>query len=68
MRLLPIYDGSKDYKLQLSDLRAALRQSSNPILYLIDPLNPLGSSYTRDELKIAEVLEETDALVTRLHL
>ena len=64
VRLLPIYDGSKDYKLQLSDLREALTQGSNPILYLIDPLNPLGSSYTRDELKkIAEVLEETDALV-----
>ncbi len=64
VRLLPIYDGSKNYKIQLSDLKEALRQSSNPILYLIDPLNPLGSSYTLDELKkIAEVLEETDALV-----
>ena len=64
VRLLPIYDGLKNYKIQLSDLKEALRQSSNPILYLIDPLNPLGSSYTLDELKkIAEVLEETDALV-----
>ena len=64
VRLLPIYDGPKNYKIQLSDLKEALRQSSNPILYLIDPLNPLGSSYTLDELKkIAEVLEETDALV-----
>lgn len=64
VRLLPIYDRSKDYKIQLSDLKEALRQSSNPILYLVDPLNPLGSSYTRDELKkIAEVLKETDALV-----
>ena len=64
VRLLPIYNGSKDYKFQLSDLKEALSQSSNPILYLIDPLNPLGSSYTRGELKkIAAVLEETDALV-----
>ncbi len=47
---LPIYDEGKDYKIDARELEEQLSISDNAIIYLIDPLNPLGSCYGLDEL------------------
>jgi aspartate/methionine/tyrosine aminotransferase len=48
-RLIDVYDAAVGYKLTVANLRKDLKPGS--LIYLIDPLNPLGSSYSADELK-----------------
>jgi len=46
---IDIFDARSGYKLSLDALRERLARRS--LIYLIDPLNPLGSTYTADELR-----------------
>ena len=64
IRCIPIYDKESDFKLKAQVLDAEFSKSENSILYLVDPLNPLGSSYERNELQaIAEVAKTHDVLI-----
>jgi aspartate/methionine/tyrosine aminotransferase len=55
-----VYEG--DYKLTADQLAAAI--TPNALVYLIDPLNPLGSCYTRAELEeLVEVARAADAII-----
>ncbi len=48
------------YRMKPEDVREAVNENTKMIL-LIDPLNPLGSSYTREEVKeISEIAKEND--------
>jgi aspartate/methionine/tyrosine aminotransferase len=47
---IPIYDQSINYKLT-PELFARHITSRTKLLYLVDPNNPLGSAYTREEIK-----------------
>jgi aspartate/methionine/tyrosine aminotransferase len=47
--LIDIYDPADGYKLKAEKLAKVLTGRS--LIYLIDPLNPLGSSYSTDELE-----------------
>jgi aspartate/methionine/tyrosine aminotransferase len=59
---LPVYAQDRGYRLRAAQLAKAIEPGS--LVYLIDPLNPLGSSYGRDELKeIAGLARDTGALV-----
>lgn len=46
--VLPIYSPEAGFKVLAEQLDAEVE--ANSLIYLIDPLNPLGSSYTRTEL------------------
>jgi aspartate/methionine/tyrosine aminotransferase len=57
-----VYSAEAGYKLSAAALAAVIEPRS--LLYLIDPLNPLGSSYRRDELAaIVEVARASVAIV-----
>jgi aspartate/methionine/tyrosine aminotransferase len=57
-RIIDVYSATHGYKLDPEHLREAVDAPS--IIYLIDPLNPLGSSYTRAELTvICEIARES---------
>jgi aspartate/methionine/tyrosine aminotransferase len=57
-----VYSGPAGYKLSAAALAEVIEPRS--LLYLIDPLNPLGSSYHRDELEaIVELARAHDAIV-----
>jgi aspartate/methionine/tyrosine aminotransferase len=57
-----VYSAEAGYKLSAAALAAVIEPRS--LLYLIDPLNPLGSSYHRDELEaIVELARAHDAIV-----
>jgi aspartate/methionine/tyrosine aminotransferase len=57
-----VYSAEAGYKLSAAALAAVIEPRS--LLYLIDPLNPLGSSYRRDELAaIVELARASDAIV-----
>jgi aspartate/methionine/tyrosine aminotransferase len=57
-----VYSAAAGYKLSATALAEVIEPRS--LLYLIDPLNPLGSSYRRDELAaIAELARAHDAIV-----
>ncbi|MBK20307.1 MAG: aspartate aminotransferase [Rhodospirillaceae bacterium] len=61
---LPIYDREKNYKMCPDELEKQLSQCGNAIIYLIDPLNPLGCCYDLDELtRIADIAKKHDATV-----
>jgi len=61
---LPIYDKTKNYKLDPQELESQLSLNKKSIIYLIDPLNPLGSCYDLNELtRIADVAKKYDAVV-----
>ncbi|MDR2967591.1 MAG: pyridoxal phosphate-dependent aminotransferase [Methanobacteriaceae archaeon] len=47
---VPIYSSENDYKLT-PDLVKEHMNENTKIIVLIDPLNPLGSSYTEEEMK-----------------
>ena len=47
---IPIYDENKNFKIDAKEIENQLSRSENAIIYLIDPLNPLGSCYGLDEL------------------
>lgn len=58
---IPVY--KKPWKLTPELIRDALTSKTKMIL-LIDPLNPLGTAYTRPEIKeICEIAEEHDLLI-----
>ena len=60
VRYVPIYFEENDYKLTPKLLRENMDENTRMVI-LIDPLNPLGSSYTEDELKeFAEIAKEND--------
>ncbi|WP_067260028.1 pyridoxal phosphate-dependent aminotransferase [Methanobrevibacter cuticularis] len=60
VRSVPIYSSENGYKLTPELVRANMDENTK-IVVLIDPLNPLGSSYTEEEMKeFAEIAEEND--------
>lgn len=64
IRCIPVYDKWSGFKLKAEVLDAEFSKYENSILYLVDPLNPLGSCYERNELKeIAEVAKTHDVLI-----
>ena len=50
VRYVPIYNEECGYKLTPKLLRENMDENTKMVI-LIDPLNPLGSAYTEDELK-----------------
>ncbi|WP_297982514.1 pyridoxal phosphate-dependent aminotransferase [uncultured Methanobrevibacter sp.] len=60
VRDIPIYSEENQYKLTPKLVRENMDENTKVIL-LIDPLNPLGSSYTEDEIKeFAEIAIENN--------
>jgi aspartate/methionine/tyrosine aminotransferase len=60
--MVPVYTRERGYRLRAEQLAEVIERRS--LLYLIDPLNPLGSSYRRDELEaIAELARASDSLI-----
>ena len=60
VRQVKIYSEENDYKLTPKLVRENMDENTRVIL-LIDPLNPLGSSYTEEEIKeFAEIAIEND--------
>ncbi len=57
---VPIYQ--KPYKLTVEQARAAITPRTK-VLLLIDPINPLGTEYTRDEVKAFAALAREHGLV-----
>ncbi len=61
---LNVYDAAKNYKIDAQELDQQLAQNTSSIIYVIDPLNPLGSCYDQEEIKqIAEIARKHDAFV-----
>jgi aspartate/methionine/tyrosine aminotransferase len=59
---VPVYAQAHGYRLGAEQLAAVIEPRS--LIYLIDPLNPLGSSYGRDELAaIAGLARASDSLI-----
>ena len=57
---VPIYSGDNDYKLTPEIVKEYMDDNTK-IIVLIDPLNPLGSCYTEEEIKeFAKIAEEND--------
>ncbi len=60
VRYVPIYNEECGYKLTPKLLRENMDENTKMVI-LIDPLNPLGSSYTEEELKeFAQIAIEND--------
>lgn len=60
---IPIYDPACGYRLTVEALRAACDERT-AIVYLVDPNNPLGTRYTRDEIEgFAAVARDCGALL-----
>ena len=59
---LPVYTAEQGYRLRAQQLAEVIEPGS--LIYLIDPLNPLGSRYGRDELTaIAALARDTGSLI-----
>jgi aspartate/methionine/tyrosine aminotransferase len=59
---IPVYAQEQGYLLRAEQLAEAIEPGS--LIYLIDPLNPLGSSYGRDELAaIVDLARASDSLI-----
>lgn len=57
---VPIYSSDNDYKLTPELVKEYMNKNTK-IIVLIDPLNPLGSSYNEEEIKeFAEIAIEND--------
>jgi aspartate/methionine/tyrosine aminotransferase len=57
---VPIYSSDSDYKLTPELVREFMDENTR-VIVLIDPLNPLGSSYTEEEIKeFAKIAMEND--------
>ena len=57
---MPVYNGECGYKLTPELLRENMDENTKMVV-LIDPLNPLGSGYTEEEIKeFAEIAIEND--------
>ena len=48
---LPSYEPAQGYKLTAPQLQAAIDDGGAALIYLIDPLNPLGISYSSQEIE-----------------
>lgn len=60
VKYVPIYSAECDYKLTPKLIRENIDENTK-IIVLIDPLNPLGTAYTEEEIKeIAEIAIEND--------
>ncbi len=60
VRSIPIYNEECGYKLTPQLARENLDENTK-LICLIDPLNPLGTSYTKEEIKeFQEIAEEND--------
>ncbi|RAI02203.1 pyridoxal phosphate-dependent aminotransferase [Acuticoccus sediminis] len=60
---IPIWDAATDYKLTPEQLAAAVDHRC-AIVYLVDPNNPLGIRYTREEIEaFAAVARQSGALL-----
>jgi aspartate/methionine/tyrosine aminotransferase len=60
--MVPVYARERGYRLRAEQLAEVIERCS--LIYLIDPLNPLGSSYGRAELEaIAELARATGSLI-----
>jgi aspartate aminotransferase len=60
VRSIPIYNKECEYKLTPQLVRENLDENTK-LICLIDPLNPLGSSYTKEEiLEFKDIAEEYD--------
>ena len=60
VRYVPVYYDECNYKLTPELLKENMDENTRMVI-LIDPLNPLGSSYTEDELKeFGEIAKEND--------
>jgi aspartate aminotransferase len=60
VKSVPIYNTECSYKLTPELVRQNMDKNTK-LICLIDPLNPLGSSYTKEELKeFKEIAEEND--------
>jgi len=60
--MVPVYAREHGYRLRAQQLAEVIERRS--LIYLIDPLNPLGSSYGREELAaIAELARASDSLI-----
>jgi len=60
---IPIYDAACDYRLTPAALRAAV-DARTAVIYLVDPNNPLGIRYTRDEIAaFATIARDAGALL-----
>lgn len=63
VRYVPIYNEECDYKLTPELIRENIDENTKMII-LVDPLNPLGSSYTEEEIKeFAEIAIENNLFV-----
>ena len=59
---IPVYASEQGYRLRADQLAEVIEPRS--LIYLIDPLNPLGSCYGRDELAaIVELARASDSLI-----
>ena len=59
---VPVYSPEQGYRLSADQLAEVIEPRS--LIYLIDPLNPLGSSYGRDELAaIVDLARASDAMI-----
>ena len=47
---LPIYEPELNYKLSAAQLEETVNKGGVKLIYLIDPLNPLGISYSENEI------------------
>ena len=60
---IPIYDPATNYKLTPQALRDAVDERTS-VVYIVDPNNPLGISYTADEIgQFAEIARSVGALL-----
>ena len=60
VRYVPIYDEKHNYKLTPELLKENMDENTRMVI-LIDPLNPLGSCYTEEELKeFAEIAKQNN--------
>jgi aspartate/methionine/tyrosine aminotransferase len=61
-KIIDVYRPEGGYKLQAKALASVLTHQA--LIYLIDPLNPLGSSYTADELiEICDLARRAQAVL-----
>lgn len=60
---IPIYDAACNYRLTPAALRAAV-DARTSLIYIVDPNNPLGICYTREEIAaFAAIAKEVGALL-----
>ena len=61
VREIPIYDPAAGYRLTPEQLRASTDRNTH-IIYLVDPNNPLGICYTREEMRaFCDIARESGA-------